>query len=73
MRHLGLVFLNNNRLQVVNDLRPYCNVYYNILKAIGFQNEFDLVASADVINVFFESDDFMFFIRTVNHIGYNRY
>jgi hypothetical protein len=69
MRHLGLVFLNNNGLQVVNDLRPCYSAYYDIPGAIGSQNEFDLIAPVDVIDVSFESDDFVFLVRTVDHVG----
>jgi hypothetical protein len=68
MRHLGLIFLNSNGLQVVNDLRPYYSAHYNVLRAIGSQNEFDLVAPVDIIDASFESDDFVFLIRTVDHV-----
>jgi hypothetical protein len=69
MKHLSLVFLNGNRLQVINDLRSYYSAYYDIPGAIGSQNEFDLVASVDIINAFFESNDFVFLVRTVDHVG----
>jgi hypothetical protein len=73
IRHLGLVFLNNNGLQVVNNLRPCYGAHYNILETIGSQNEFDLIAPVDVIDASFESHDFIFLIRTVNHVGWGRH
>jgi hypothetical protein len=69
MRYLGLVFLNNNGLQVVNNLRPCYSAYCDISKAIGSQNEFDLIAPVDIINASFEGHDFVFLIRTVDHVG----
>ena len=73
MRHLGLVFLNGNGLQVVNDLRPYCSAHYDIPRAIGSQNEFDLVAPVDVIDASLEGDDFVFLVQTVDHVGWDRH
>ena len=69
IRHLGLVFLNNNGLQVINNLRPYYSAHYNIPGTIGSQNEFDLIAPVDIINDSLEGDDFVFLIRTVDHVG----
>jgi hypothetical protein len=69
MRHLGLIFLNNNGLQIINNLRPYYNAHCDIPRAINSQNEFDLVAPVDIINASLEGNDFMFLIRTVDHVG----
>jgi hypothetical protein len=73
IRHLGLIFLNGNRLQVVNDLRLYYSAYCNIPGAIDSQNEFDLVAPVDIIDVSLEGDDFVFLVRTVDYVGWDRH